>query len=141
MDMTEGFVVDFSDIADLGPVDPGTYVASIVKATPGMSQSGNPKIDVSWKIEEGDYEGRQVFDTLSFHPNALSITKAKLLNMGFPEDFSGAIDPEDLLGITATLTVTIEKSTAINDETGEPYPPRNRVTRISGGSADLEDLL
>ncbi len=144
VDMTEsegGFAVDFSNIADLGPIPGGVYEASIVKATPGQSQSGFPKIDTSWKVEEGEFEGRQIFDTLAFHPNALPMTKRKLLNLGFPEDFSGEIDPEDLIGVTATLTVTVEKSTQINPETGEPYADRNRVGRISGGEVDISSLV
>lgn len=143
IDMTaEGdFVVDFSEIADLGPIPAGQYVASVVTAKPGSSQSGHPKIDLAWRIEEGEYENRQIFDTLAFHPNALAITKRKLLNMGFPEDFSGELTPDDLVGITATLTVTIEQSTQINPATNEPYDPRNRITRISGGQASLESLL
>lgn len=143
IDMTEsgGFSVDFSEIADMGPIPGGVYEASIVSAKPGVSQSGNPKIDIAWKVEEGQYEGRQVFDTLSFHPNALPMTKRKLLNLGFPEDFSGEISAEDLVGTTATITVTIEQSTQINPDTGQPYDPRNRVSRISGGEVDLESLL
>ena len=69
------------------------------------------------------------------------MTKRKLLNLGFPEDFSGEIDPEDLIGVTATLTVSVEKSTQINPETGEPYDPRNRVSRISGGQVDISSLV
>ncbi len=142
IDMTEGgFSVDFSEIADLGPIPGGIYEASIVSAKPGQSQSGYPKIDTAWKVEEGDFEGRQVFDTLAFHPNALPMTKRKLLNLGFPEDFTGEIDPEDLIGVTATLTVTKEQSTQINPETGEPYPVRNRVSRISGGEVDIASLV
>jgi len=144
VDMTEnegGYAMDFSQVADLGPIPGGVYDASIVKATPGMSLSGHPKIDLAWKVEEGEFEGRQIFDTLAFHPNALPMTKRKLLNLGFPEDFSGEIDPEDLIGVTATLTVSIEKSTEINPDTSEPYDPRNRVNRISGGQVDISSLV
>lgn len=142
IDMTEGGLsVDFSQIADLGPIPGGVYDASVVSAKPGVSQSGYPKIDLAWKVEEGEFEGRQIFDTLAFHPNALPMTKRKLLNLGFPEDFSGEIDPEDLLGANATLTVTIQKSENINPETSEPYPDRNRVNKISGGTVDISSLL
>lgn len=139
VDMT-AFEVDFSEIKDLGPVSPGTYNASIVTAKPGMSQTGNPKIDVAWSIVEGEYENRRIFDTLSFHPNALPITKGKLRGIGFPDDFSGGIDPEDLVGVSATLIVTIQKSTAVNPDTGEPYPDRNRISRIIEGDAGDLDM-
>jgi hypothetical protein len=142
VDMTEGgMAIDFSDVPDLGPVPNGTYEASVVSAKPGVSNSGYPKIDVAWKVEDGEYEGRQIFDTIAFHPNALPMTKRKLLNMGFPEDFSGEIETEDLLGITAHLVVTVEQSTQINPDTGEPYDPRNKINRISGASGGLDSVL
>lgn len=140
-DSGEGFVVDFSEIADLGPVPQGTYVASVVTARPGVSGSGHPKIDMGWKIEEGDYEGRQVFDTLAFHPKALPMTKRKLLQLGFPEDFSGTIEAEDLIGINASIVVSIRQSQQINPDTGEPYDPRNVINKIAGGDLDLEEIL
>ena len=140
-DDADGFVVDFSAIADLGPVPPGTYVASAVTARPGISGSGYPKIDMSWKIEEGEFEGRQVFDTLAFHPKALPMTKRKLLQLGFPDDFSGEIEPEDLIGVNASIHVSIRQSTQINPDTGEPYDPRNAINKITGGDINLDSVL
>lgn len=138
----DAFFIDFSAVPDLGPLPAGQYDASIVTAKPGMSQSGNPKIDVAWRVEGGEYEGRQIFDTLSWHPNAIAITKKRLRDLGFDENFSGAISPEDLIGISALLTVTIQESDQVNPETGENYEPRNRVSRIAGGNAgDLEMAL
>lgn len=144
VDMTDegdSFVVDFSEIADLGPVPQGAYVASVVSARPGTSGSGYPKIDMSWKVEEGEFEGRQIFDTLAFHPNALPMTKRKLLQLGFPEDFTGSISPEDLIGINATLQISVKQSDQINPDTGEPYDPRNRVNKITGGDLNLDSVL
>ncbi len=134
VDMTESLNIDFSEIADLGPVPVGQYEASIVSAKPGVSNSGYPKLDVAWKIEEGDFENRQIFDTFAFHPNALPITKRKLIELGFPDDFDGALDPEDFLGIHGTLVVVIQQSDQINEATGERYDPRNRVQRVLNGS-------
>lgn len=133
--------IDFTEIADMGPIPGGRYEASIVSAKPGLSGSGYPKIDVAWKIEDGEFESRQIFDTIAFHPNALPMTKRKLGNMGFPDDFSGVVDPEDLLGVSAVIVVTIEQSTQINPDTGEPYDPRNRVTKIIGGEMSLDAIL
>lgn len=143
VDMTGegGFVVDFSEIADIGPIPAGRYEASIVKAAPGMSQSGYPKIDLAWKVEDGEYEGRQIFDTLAFHPNALPMTKRKLRQLGFPDNFSGEIDPEDFLGVAATIVVTIEQSNQINEETGEKYEPRNRVSKVANADDTLASIL
>lgn len=136
--------IDFSQVQGLEPVEAGTYLASIVSAEEGMSKSGNPKIDVRWKIDESEAEGvagRQIFDTLSFHPDALWRTKLTLQALGFPKDFSGDIEVEDLLSRDATITVSIEDSEQTDPATGEPYPPRNRIMRVRPPSASAASLL
>lgn len=128
----DGFVIDFGEVPDLGPVPEGDYFASIVKSVPGKAQSGYGKIDLRFRVEDGDHEGRILFETLSWHPDALPYTKRKLIALGW-EDKPGeqSIQPEDLEGISAYLTVIIDQSGKIDESTGEPYPPRNKITRIS----------
>jgi hypothetical protein len=134
--------IDFSEVQGLEPVEAGTYEATIVFAEEGMSQSGNPKIDIRWMIEEGQpNEGRQVFDTLSFHQDALWRTKLALQALGFPEDFSGDVETEDLLNASAAITVSIEDSEQIDPTTNEPYPPRNRVMKVRPSGASAASLL
>lgn len=132
--------IDFSDVQGLEPIPQGLYPCSIVFAEAGMSQSENPKIDLRWKVEEGEYADRMIFDTLSFHPKALFRTKAVLQALGWAKDFAGDVDVEDLLGASATLSVTIEDSTG-TDEFGEPYPPRNRVVKVKPTGQSVKDLL
>lgn len=136
--------IDFSQVQGLEPIEEGTYLASIVHAEEGMSKQGFPKIDIRWKVDDGAPEGvagRQVFDTLSFHPDALWRTKLTLQALGFPKDFSGDVEVEDLLNQVAAITVTIEPSTQTDPATGEPYPERNRVIRIREPGATAASLL
>lgn len=138
------FDIDFSDIPDQAPLPAGMYAAEVVAATPGQSKSGNPKVDLQWRIMSGEFENRRVFSHLSLHPNALGVTKAMLLALGFPKDFAGVLDTEDLIGRSASIVVAVEASTQINPETNEPYPPRavvKRVKPLQMGDADLDDLI
>lgn len=134
--------IDFTQVQDLEPVPNGAYSAEIVHAEAGMSKTQNPKIDLRWKITDGEFEGRQIFDSMSFHPNALFRTKAVLKALGWKDGFSGEVNAGDLVGLTATVVVSIEESTQNDPATGDPYPPRNRVIKVKQGSASaLEGLL
>lgn len=122
--------IDFSNVQGLEPIPAGTYEAEVVEAKEGVSRTENPKIDLRWKILGGSQDGRVVFDTLAFSPNALWRVKNTLLGLGFSKDFTGDVTPEDLIGRSATIMVTIETSDQIDPETGEPYPPRNRISKV-----------
>lgn len=138
------FNVDFSEIKDPEPVAPGEYVAEVVAATPGTSKAGHAKIDLQWKIIGSEEDNRRVFSNLSWHPNALQVTKGILIGLGFPTDFSGGIDPEDLVGESAVIVVAVEQSDQINPNTQELYAPRavvKRVKKLDQANVDVDDLI
>lgn len=122
--------IDFSDIPTMEPIPAGNYHAEIVFAEVGLSKKQNLKIDLRWKIVGGAFDGRNVFDSLSFHPNALFRVKAVLSALGWKKNFKGTIEAEDLIGREADIRVSIDVSTDIDEDTGEPYPPRNRVKAV-----------
>ena len=121
--------IAFDEVQGLVPVEPNTYLCSVKEAKTGVSKSGNEKIDLQWQIEEGPFTGRIIFDTLVWHEKALFRVKQTLIAFGYEENFSGNVEAEDLIGNSALLVVDIEESTQL-DDTGEPYPPRNRVRRV-----------
>ena len=127
--------IDFSQVEDLKPLPAGTYLATITEAKVGTSKAQNPKIDLRWKIDEGEFEGRNIFDVLTFSANAMFRVKAVLTGLNFPPDFNGEVLPDELIGKTAYIIVDIDEQTQMNDETGEPYPPRNRVKKVKSVSA------
>jgi len=126
--------MNLADVKAPEPVKQGWYLATVEKVTEGTSQAGNEKVDISWRIDEvksnGEAAGRVVFDTLTFTPESLPFAKAKLVAMGIDEDFEGEFDSDELLGANCSIFVTIQKSTANNPDTGEPYPDRNRVSKV-----------
>lgn len=122
--------INFAKVTTLEPLPAGNYTATIVKADLGTSKAGNEKIDLQWKIEGGQYDGRVIFDTLTFTEKALFRVKATLQGLGFPKDFRGEVRPGDLVGKTAKLTVDIQAGNGV-DESGEPYQARNRVKKVA----------
>ena len=124
--------INFAAVKGVEPVPAGEYVASIVAATEGMSESNYPKIDVQWKIEGGQYDGRRIFETWAFHPDAQFRIKNNMVGLGMiKKDSKDELDvtPEMLIGKVGLLVVTIDVSTK-TDSSGDPYPPRNNVKKV-----------
>lgn len=140
-----GFVVNLAEIPDAAePVPAGVYNATIVHAEPKVSKSGNAMIALRWRIDdEGPAHKRIIFDNLVNTETALWHVREVLLAIGYAKSFDGSINPEALLGESATLTVTIQAGNGVNPETGEAYPPRNNVKKVAklGTSRKVADLL
>jgi hypothetical protein len=134
--------IDFSEVKDLEPIPNGAYEAEIVYAQEGMSKSANPKIDLRWKVLTGEYMGRQVFDTMAFHPNALFRVKNTLKSLGWDISKPGAqeISGADLVGLQCIIVVTTDVSSG-TDENGDPYPPRNKVSKTKPLGSGLNSLF
>ena len=47
---------DTSEMVDFKPLEPGTYRARIISAVPKKSQKGNPMVEVTLKVQNGDKE-------------------------------------------------------------------------------------
>jgi hypothetical protein len=137
--------IDFTAIPDQSPIPAGRYNASIADAKPGKSKAGHAKIDIRYKIEGSDHDGRLVFDTISFHPNAQWRAKQTLQAINpdvFGKQFAGQVDVTDLLGEDVVIHVIVDTDTGTDPQTGEERGPRNRVHKVmqSGSDVGLDDL-
>lgn len=137
----EDFVVDFTEVKDLAPIPPGKYPAEIKACTPTRSKSsGNPMFNIQWRVTEGEYADRIVFQSLVFTPKAMFMVKQVMTAIGFDEDYGGTITPDDLIGEDAVLQVTIEQG-SVDPTTGEKYEPRNRIKKVLPAGTDLGDMI
>ena len=126
-----GDPIDFSDVEGLKPIDPQRAAFEVEAADAVVSLSGYPNVRVTLRLTEPEeLEGRKIYDNFSFHTNALNFTKSKLVPLGLG-DFNGDAGDlaEELIGIDGVVFVGIEDSGKINEDTGEPYPPRNVAKR------------
>jgi hypothetical protein len=127
-------VIDFSQVKGLELLPEGEYLAKVVHAEEGISKSQYPKIDVRWEIiAPEEHAGRQIFDSLSFHPDAVWKTKLKLVGMGFGDDFNGEVTAESLMDKEAAITLAVQANKNL-DEDGNPYPDRNNVRKVRSAS-------
>lgn len=124
-------VVDFSAVKGLEPLPVDIkYLAKVVHAEEGLSASNQPKIEMRWEIiAPEEHAGRQVFDILSFHPDAMFRTKDVLMGLGFDSTFQGEISAEIIEGREACITLKMDDSNQ-RDEDGNPYPPRNKIRKV-----------
>jgi hypothetical protein len=112
------------------PLLPGEYIAQVIDATIKVPKSGNGYVlALVWKVPEGEYEGRQVWQNISFsHPKAgaqwhgQKMLNAIIAATGAP---SPLMSTEPLLFVPCRLGIVIEV-----DENGI-YPPKNRVVKVS----------
>lgn len=135
--------IDFSQVQGLEPIPAGKYTAQCVSCKSTKSKQGHPKFDWAWKVMDGEFAKRQVIDSLSFHPNALGRTKTILKNLGLNVDGKLRVAPGDIINKVATIRIDIETSTQKDPDTGEVYPPRNRIKslHVTTGEAGLASLL
>ena len=107
----------------------GEYVAQIVEASIQQPKSGDGYyLALTWKIIEGEYEGRQVWQRITFvhsSEQAQTIGRKTLKDLCVALDVNEQVsDAEVFLFKPARIRVGIEK-----DKQGL-YPDKNRITRI-----------
>jgi Protein of unknown function (DUF669) len=112
------------DVLSVGP-----YVAQVVDASVAQPKSGDGYyIGLSWQVTEGEYEGRYVFQRITFlHSNtqAVDIGRRQFKDLCVATGVSEQVkDVEVFKYIPCKLKVGIEK-----DKSGV-YPDKNRVSRI-----------
>lgn len=127
--------VNFSDVEDRGSFDPipaGPYLVAITDVT--EVERTQDEIDdgkfnyLSWEltVQEGEYEGRKLWETNSFSPKALWRMRDFLKACGVDEETVNSaegleFDPPDFIGTQLRVAV---KMTTYNGE------PSNEISSI-----------
>jgi hypothetical protein len=117
----------------------GTYRAQIVDASVAQTQKGDGYyIGLSWQITEGQYEGRYVFQNITFQnpsAQATAIGRAQFKDLCVAAGIDQEVtDVEVFKFIPCTLKVGIEK-----DKKQGIYPDKNRVSRILPYEAQIKE--
>jgi hypothetical protein len=94
-------------------IPPGDYVAQVIEANIRQPKSGDGHmLALTWKICEGEYEGRQVWETLCYqhsNPQTQDIAREKLKDLcvafGITEQVS---DPKSFLFKPAKVRIGIQ---------------------------------
>lgn len=142
------FFIDMENVKEPPQIVPGRYNAVIKNAKPSRSKAGNGVMTVQWTLtdnegEAAQFNGRTVFDPVTWSDNTMQRVKAFLQAIGIDPSFKGAPTPDMLIGERATLTLTIRPGSGINEATGEKWPDRPNVAAYLpyGSSEDLASIL
>jgi hypothetical protein len=103
MKVNFGNVEDAKDISSL--IDEGDYICVCVKVEEGNTDDGDAMWNLWWKIYDGAFENRYIFDRLFFNQKCYPRMKLILGRLGF--DVSGELDltTDMLVGKFALVTV------------------------------------
>jgi hypothetical protein len=141
--MTDSFFFDPSkeEGSHFDLIPPGEYVAEIIEAEIKQPRSGDGHmLALTWRVSEGDYEGRQVWESLCFqHSNeqTQAIARRKLKDICAALEINEQItDPEvfKFKPVRVRIGIQVDKSgqyddsnkisrvRALEDDPGEPTP-------------------
>lgn len=111
-------VVDFTnvEVKDFTPVPAGVYLLRVIEAEERASASSeHDYLSLSWEVVDGEFEGRRLWDILSYSPKALWKLKGFLLDVvGISEDDlvdDFQIIPDDFIELESVARVIVEPST------------------------------
>ena len=148
--------INFAGVEDqkeFKPAPSGDYILELVDAEDGIVQSGenagNDKTTLQWEIVdcEGEleqYNGRRIYDNVSYSEKALPRLKTMLKAFGAEvDDSEGAEELEfewdDLLGQKLRAKIrSVGKQRDKNDPSKE-YPPKNTIVRFLVPNQDDEE--
>jgi hypothetical protein len=107
----------------------GSYVAEIIDAELAQPRSGDGcMLKLTWKITEGDYEGRQLWQTLCYQHSNLqtqTIARRTLKDLCTAFDINEQVkDPDVFKHKPARIRVSVE-----SDKSGQ-YDDQNRIRRV-----------
>ena len=104
-----------ADAGDFSPLPPAEYVFKCEEAKLGETSTHRKKIDLTLVVDEGEFEGRKVWHTLTFIPkgdagHGLTISCLKAFGLLDPEEPSRIrVNREDFEGRTARARTKIEE--------------------------------
>lgn len=133
---------DFRGVEDVQSyvyVPPGAYVCRVAEVRPGMARDGSVRWSLRMEVAEGDQLGRTAaWDSLTWSDRGVARVKLVLKALGMPTHGVVEIEPQDLVGRRARVTVQPEERE--NAQTGL-REVRNRVPyagfeAVDSGAAD-----
>lgn len=120
--------IDFRDVDDVQSyvyVPPGAYVCRVAEVRPGLARDGSVRWSLRLEVAEGDQLGRTAaWDSLTWSDRGVARVKLVLKALGLPTHGVVEIEPQDLVGKRAKVTVQPEERE--NAQTGL-REVRNRV--------------
>lgn len=115
---------DVDDAQDFSPAPAGKYPMVVDSIEVRESSGGDEQWALTLLIADGEFEGRKVWDNLTFSPKGVNRVKIAYKAAGYETDHERNCKPKDLEGKAMLVDVVVESYVA-NDGTEKK---RNKVT-------------
>lgn len=118
---------DYSDVTPWGgegggPVlPPGDYIFDVVNVEEAISRSNNDTYRVTFRVVEGEHEGKEIVNSYSRSPKAKGRIAALLVACGAPLK---GFDSDAVIGSRMMATVIHRTGDKAFDPSGNELPPR-----------------
>jgi hypothetical protein len=96
---------------------PGEFVFDVVHLTQGTSKTNNAKIEVTFEVAEGEYQGVRVTNNYSLQPQAIGRLKKLMLACGAQLD---KIRSSEILGARVRATIVHNEGKLMTNVDGSP---------------------
>lgn len=94
------------NVSDYVTVPPGTYLCRVTQAVRGTTRKGDERWGICLTVAEGEFIGRQAaWDGLVFSERGTARVRRVLTALGLPSEGRVQVEPEDLVGRQAFVTV------------------------------------
>lgn len=101
---------ELSEIEDLCAVPEGEHECVIAEVRESTSPAGHSRWGVRWEVTQGEWQGRTAcWDSLHFSERGLARARYVLRVLGFPAEGTIELQPQQLLGRRARVTVHPEE--------------------------------
>lgn len=114
------------EVREFEPLPRGRYTAVLNKFEFTEDASGEDLLKVQWKVTEGEYQDRVIFDQYSLVSTALWSFKRDMAVLGVDSDLlnAKAIDPEEVIAqaMNAEALISVKVDTKYNN---------NKVTKVA----------
>lgn len=107
--------VDFGDVKErrFSQVPPGIYGATVASIEDGQDRSGKRRVAFTYVVSESPEDerwvGKKVVERKYYKDNTdaegLGYIKARLVDLGLPKDYKGAVDTENFVGNEVVITL------------------------------------
>lgn len=101
--------IDFDDVENLPDyvtVPAGTYLCKVAEVRPGVTRSGDERWGLRLVVAEGEYTGRlAAWDGITFSAKGRARARRVLAALGLPHEGRVEIQPEDVAGRSALVTI------------------------------------
>jgi len=142
----DDLVVDFSNVkSGFETIPKGIYSAYIFDVVKGMSANSLPKLDITFKISEGEYKGRQLWIHPSLSPKSLWKIKKYLVAVGTTLDLSAGVKVSQIINTLQNkpcrIVVNCIPQNDFPNEITDVLPSRegsnNEISRVAQDEPDI----